>query len=283
MSGWGGAPWGLSPWGTGGTALTLLSALAVRENVVRISFDQPVYMSELLDPHDAANPEYFTVVADSSTTGLDGLPARPVAPAHVVASGGAGAVLDLVIDRPLSPYPAVYLVAAHNLLTAGGAPQDLARSSATFFGVQQGKSHVGPRPLGRDFANPSGLDAMIRAGAAPDPAQLGAFAVDATGDYGVDAGVASLKKRLYRRLLTKRGSFAHAPGYGVSVVDQVKRLATPAARSRLRSEAEEQAKQEPEVLGARATLERLPGAANGWLLTLRVRTRAGLETLPFPL
>ena len=56
--GWGGGPYGLTPWGGGGSLftdnLTLVLAIAIRENVCRLTFNEPVTLTGVLDPHDAA-------------------------------------------------------------------------------------------------------------------------------------------------------------------------------------------------------------------------------------
>lgn len=124
---WGFGTWGGSPWGGGPLgAIAVESVLAVRENVMRVTFNVPVYYSSILDPPDASRPEKFSVTPVAGTFGLDGTPARPVSVARVdlvgedgeVVIGGGGRRLDLVLDRPMSPHAALYDVAMTDVFAA---------------------------------------------------------------------------------------------------------------------------------------------------------------------
>jgi hypothetical protein len=96
-------------------------------------------------------------------------------------------------------------------------------------------------------------------------------------------GLASLRKRVLRRLLTRRGAFPHLPGYGVGTAAEIKRLATPSVRARIVAEAEAQIRREPEVEEARASLDPIPGHPGAWRLSVRVRAQAGSLSVEAPL
>lgn len=279
MGAWGLGGWGTSGWGGpgAGDGLEVVDARAVRENVVRVEFNQPPYFSSLLDPSDASSPERFAVTPVAGVAG-DGLPTRPVTPASVeraLFAGAGGRFLDLAVDRPFSPFPGAYVVAVNNLVVeATGALLLPGKTSRRFPSLYRGRvPHRPDLAIGRtDFANPSttrDLDGLA------DGTPLGTFAVDASGDYAADRGMASYRKRVLRRLMTKRGRFAHLPNYGVGVPDNVKQLARAGLREEIADDAEKQIKLEPETDSAAVTV--VPDADRPSLLHLRVRavTRDG--------
>jgi len=267
MPSWGIGPWGRTPWGGGpgsSPAIALANAVAVAENVVRLYFSVVPYVSGLLDPADGADPVHYEVLPVAGTVGADNNPARAVA---AVAAGTtvdyAGVVrsdqIDVVVDRPMSPYPAQYVVSISGLATVGGSP--MAPASATVFGllkelVPNAQDHALPT---RDFANPQSLSGIsgstiglsTRAWATAAGGgfvTLGSFVVDDSGDYAVEQGMAALLKRLYRRAMSVAGSFAHLPrDYGVGLGTQVKRLATASVRNELCAALQSQFSLEPEV------------------------------------
>ena len=276
MSGWGSGPWGSTPWGSGLSDLELQTALAIRENCVRLTFSEAPYFSELLDPSDASDIDRFAFAEDASTTGLDGLPARPVAPALVEQAGAGGTQLDVWTDRPFSPYPAVYLVSANNLRTSGGSFLLPASTSVVFYGLQAGKEVQQRAPIRKDFANPqSGFTTIGINGTTITDAMLGSYLADASGDYASDSGPTSLKKRLLRRMLASKGRFAHLPDYGVGLIEKVKMLAGSKVREELRAEIMRQAKEEPEVTAASCEIFPLPNARGAWVVRLKAKTKFG--------
>ena len=91
----------------------------------------------------------------------------------------------------------------------------------------------------------------------------------------MEEGIQALKNRIYRRMSTRRGAFAHLPEYGIGVKDYGKKLSTAAAISSLVSDTEAQIAQEPEVqfVRVRPIQDRL---ADGLLrLRIAVRTKTG--------
>lgn len=271
MSGWGSASWGGSAWGDGEVdGLALLSATPIRENVVRLEFNAAVFFNGLLSPKDGSNAEKYAVTPVAGTAGDDGLPARPVTAVLVeraVFEMAAGRFLDVSVDRPFSPRPARYSVAASRLFTADGLPLFAGMNIAEFDGLRRGlPAPLAPLVLGRtDLASPVRSD--------PADPDLVALAVDESGDYAADAGPEAFRKRVTRRIMSRRDGFAFLVGYGVGTPDLVKRLARDSTRARLAAEAENQVKLEPETKDARARVEQVaPGV---FRLRLEVLTRSG--------
>lgn len=275
--GWGLGPWGQTQWGLGDAfvpALLLLGARAVRENLVRLSFTLPPTFSFLLDAHDASNPERYSIAPVGGTFGLDELPCRPVAFARAepaASNGGTALEVDLTTDRPLSPFPARYVVATEGL-QAGALDLDPCASSAQCLGLLQlvrQPSLDNPIPS-RDFAHPDNrFAAEDPLPNADDPLALGTIPVDATGDYAFDEGLANLQKRVFRRVFTRRNGFVHLPGYGVGLAGEVKRLSSVSQRQRIAADAETQIRQEPDVVACRVVIVNdpsLPGLARFNLL-----------------
>lgn len=104
-----------------------------------------------------------------------------------------------------------------------------------------------------------------------DDSPPGSWVFDESGDVGIHGADASLRKRIFRRLLANPGEFAHLPAYGVGVLE-LKRLLRPGAVQTLANRAAEQAKKEPDVInaGVSATLIEVSG---GTLLRLDVHVQ----------
>lgn len=264
--GWGSEHWGGDPWGSGAglaSQLQLVLALAVRENVVRLTFDQGVLFTGVFDPGDAAAMARYSLVTVDGT-GIDGEPVRPVFPivAELVAGSGQR-VIDLSVDRPFSHWPCRYRVSVNGILSLTGALL-VAGSSLIFDGVHHALPALQPDLViaARDIANPQTRSALFDPLPITDsPLALGAFPTDATGDYAFDEGAVSYKKRVIRRLITRRGRFAHLPNYGVGILASVKQLARQGVREALAAEAESQIRQEPETIGVKVTIKVESGIA----------------------
>lgn len=254
MSGWGGGKWGETPWGGSSVdSLQMLRALAVRDNVVRLWFNVAPKFIGNLELGDAADPERFVVVPIAGTKGADGLPARPVYPCAIeraAIAGSLGTVLDVTVDRPFSPWPAQYRISCNGVQSITGLFLDPTSTSRIFDGLSRGFAPARADLVvsAKDIANPQNRAAMLDPlPNTTDSLILGTIPTDAQGDLAFDDGVDSYRKRLFRRCLTRKGAFAHLPGYGVGLPDQVKRLALPGVRDALASDAEAQIRQEPET------------------------------------
>lgn len=249
--GFGSGSFGVTPWGGAiSTDLRVLNVVAIKENVFRITFSEPPIFTGVLDTKDASSVKRYSVTAISTTTGMDGLPARKVLPAEISLAGGGGTEIDLTTDRPMSPYPARYLVAVNGVFSSSsGLPINSCFTSFPVYGVYR-KLHTQLPELavpGRDIANPWTLAAQLDPVPILGNAQLGIIPIDDSGDYAFDEGVISLKKRILRRLVTKKGAFIFMPSYGVGIIEKLKKLNSAAARSDVAAEAQSQIQQEPDV------------------------------------
>lgn len=292
---WGGGPWGVTPWGgglvtLGATDFWLLSAVAVRENVVRLTFSRSVYWSQWHDPGDGSRASYYSVAEVTGTVGIDGNPARAVAVAEVRRAVDDPLALvtqvDVVTDRMFSPQGARYVASVANLISVTGTPIDPAHSSFEFDGVYRGL----PRPLpdmqlsAADIANPQSLSALLDPlPVTTDDAMLGTYQTDVTGDYAQDEGMTSLRKRIIRRLTTRKGAFAHMPDYGVLMPANVKQLARAGLRQAIAADAEQQVMREPEVVSASVQLV-VDGPVTRFVVKARTAFGTGLDlSVPFGL
>ncbi len=258
--GWGAGAWGAMPWGGGSIvlgALALVDAVAVRENVIRLEFTVPIYFSGILDPFDASDvARHFGIEVVTGTVGLDAEPVRGVrilaaslpTEADGISEEQFGRFLDLSLDRPMTPYPARYTVSVRDIydvtFTSG-----IAMSTRSLFAVFK---RIEPPQLettlpSRDIANPQTL--LAAEDPLPDSQTgfLGTLRYDDQGDVAFDEGLTSYKKRVFRRLFTKKNGFAHLPGYGVGVPQYGKRLGSPINMSTMAAEAEAQIALEPET------------------------------------
>lgn len=255
---WGFGPYGRTPWGGINNIvpppvvyLLLQSAEAIRENVVRLTFDRSIYFSRWNDPADGSFVNRYAIAADPTAIGIDGEPSRPVHVAAVRQVYGYANQVDVWTDRAFSPTGSRYTVTVTGLRSAdrtvGLSPLG---ASATFEGVRQGiPQRTTDGVVGnRDFANPQMPGPGIAANA------LGQFIPDDLGDYGIDQGLVSYKKRVFRRLTTKRGTFRHIPGYGVGIPSASKHLARANLTGSIAADAEDQIRQEPETVSAEVTL-----------------------------
>ena len=272
--GWGSSGWGASGWGapTLADALTILSAVAVRENCVRLTFNLILAYTDVRGLVDAADPDNYVIEPVEDTIGEDGLPPRPVFPVlveQVKRPDVNGKAIDVWLDRRLSPYPAQYRVRGVRSVAANGAA--LSSLIAVFHGV----TWAPPTPENAttpatDIANPGYESASI-----PGSTQiLGVYPTTSQGDYATDQGLVSYKKRIFRRLTTRRGRFAHLPNYGVGLLDQIKRLAKPSIKQTIAAQAEAQIREEPETLDVRVTIT--SDANTPGLFRFRVQARTGV-------
>lgn len=280
MSGWGSGQWGAGQWGAGvgASSFGIVEAIAIRENVVRITFSETPVFDAILTANDASNPERFSITPVPGTFGMDELPTRPVNPIRVEVAAvefSFGSVLDVTVDRPFSPTPAQYIIAANGIVSTSGALLDPSASSAQFTGIYRAmrvQSTTAPIPS-RDMANPQTYSGLVNAGV-NDPdlaAQLGTFPIDATGDYAFDDGLTQVKKRIIRRLMTRPGTFPSAPDYGVGVPSYGKQLGSLAIRQRIAAEAQRQISAEPEVADASVNLVSDPANPSVTIFRIRVR------------
>jgi len=273
-TGFGGAAWGESGWGGPVSELPqLISAIAVAENVVQLTFNQPIYFTGLLDGPDASNRRRYTFAPVPGSTGMDGTAAKPIGPASVavvqVPGQLLGSIINVTTDRPMTPSPAQYTVACNGLFGSDGITP-LSVTGATFtsvFKVIQAPQVETLTPRG-DLAMPQSQEAILT-GVVGDPASitLGSFVVSG-GDYATQAGIVEYKERLYRRMVSVRDSFLHlaGKGYGAGLLTYGKQLGTAARRAALQGSIEQQAGLEPETTAV--SCKTVPSGQNPGLLFL---------------
>lgn len=254
-TGWGAEGWGRDPWGGSVGAFEFQGAVAIAENLVRLFFSQAPYFSALLDPADASRLEHYAIQPDTSTRGNDGTAARPVSVLYARVGADPNSI-DLVLDRPLTSFPSGYTITVTCLEDAATRTPMATPESVVFLGSYR---RIEPPQLdnpipSRDFANPqtpgslSGISPL-----SPAAIAFGTYVVDDTGDYAFDSGLVAYKKRVLRRGITKKGAFAHLPGYGVGIPSYGKKLASGTLRAQLAADWESQIKQEPETAAVSVT------------------------------
>ena len=104
-----------------------------------------------------------------------------------------------------------------------------------------------------------------------DPKQPPAtWRYDTTSDIGIQTAEASLRKRLYRRIMSLPGSFKHL-GRGYGMTTELKRMVRSGELQRLANRAAEQAREEPDVIaaGAETRLQFAPDGTAFVELTIR--------------
>lgn len=283
-TGWGLGPFGRVGWGSSAPSdkLVLLSAEAIRENCVRLSFNQLLAYTDVRGLVDAADPKNYAIEPVENTFGEDGLPARPVFPILVEQTKSPlvnGRSIDVWLDRRLSPYPAQYRASALRSVAANGVP--LLGQFAVFFGVNwESATPANAIAPATDFANPG-----YESSAIPGSTQiLGVYPTTSQGDYATDRDLVSYKKRIIRRITTRRGRFAHLPNYGVGLLDQIKQLAKPSVRQTIAAEAEAQIREEPETINVQVTITAHATASGLFYFRVKARTKVfGDVNLDIPL
>jgi hypothetical protein len=79
------------------------------------------------------------------------------------------------------------------------------------------------------------------------------YQFDDSGDIAIQGNDESLRKRIFRRILTKPGDFAFLPKYGAGI--QIKSLIRADRLQEIANEIAQQAKLEPDVVNAGASAE----------------------------
>jgi hypothetical protein len=265
--GWGIGGWGVTGWGVPGSAgeLQLLSAIPLRENVVRLQFSKVPYFTRLLDPSDASSRKRYSIVPVDGSLDDDGDPTRPVFPTLIEVAALAfsgGSAIDVAVDRPFSSWPSKYIVAVNGMKAVDGSLLDPNRTSAVFDGLQYAEGGGAARPAvsAGDFANPQTLDG-IAVGVSPQQAAiLGSYPIGPSGDYATDVGIDSYKKRIIRRLLSRKGGFAGLPAsYGLGAQERLKKLFRGSDATALAADARTQVLADPETASATVDFVPQPG------------------------
>lgn len=277
MSGFGGGKVGRLGFGGQAAApspLTILSIVAIAENVVRITFAVLPYFSGLLDQYDASLASCYSFTPLAST-GRDGNAARPVSALFAVV-GAVENSIEVTLDRPMTPDPAQYQVAITGTADAGTLTP-IKTLIANFGAVA--RVFVPPQTdtaaaASKDFSNPSTLADLQSSTVGlvvPQVSPLGTYPVDDSGDYAIDQGLTSYKKRILRRCITRKNGFAFMPGYGVGIPQLGKRLQKSTVSGKVAADAQAQIGQEPETAAVSCTFA--PSASNPGLTYLKIKAQ----------
>jgi hypothetical protein len=270
------------------TALQVVSAIALAENLVQVEFTEAIYFSLLLDPPDGSNAALYSLTTVAGTVGMDGTAIRPCSVVAVALATpqtdlppnvAFGSVVDLTLDRPMTPWPAEYTITCSGVYSADLSTEiNPSFASATFpatFKQLLSPSVDLPTPT-RDIANPQSLAGMQGTRTPFNPLQLGVFVTDDQHDYAADSGIVSFRKRLYRRLVTNPGGFLHlGQTYGIGIPSQGKKLATASVQQALASQVQQQIAQEPEVAACGCTVVSDPNNPGLIRFNIRVRLKSG--------
>lgn len=247
--------------GAGGP-LTVVRAIAVAGQVVRVVFNEEPLHSTAAGAMDALNPaNYLFAVPAGNATAPQPVGVNVdmvVGPTYGVGNGGATSQrgFDVQVDRQLV-VGITFRVTVQNLQSLLGGSLG-SPTSATFPGVTK---LLETKPPQRnqdliDFANP--------------PA-LGHWVVDDSGDIMPETPDDGTKKRCYRRGFTKKNSYATLPGYG-SAFDH-KGLGSPALQASFKVDYQGQLLQEPDVQAASVSMS--VDASGLVMIPVKVQTRRG--------
>ena len=292
---WGQVAWGLGAWGgPSALSLNLLAAIAVRENVVRLIFSQPIYFSGIFDQYDGSNPIKYSIAPVAESVDALGEPVRPVNVVAVerptslsvppVLPSEVGYFIDIVLDRTMSSYPALYEVTCvqlRNTQMTNTIVTATVQFAATHRALQTPSLEVAA-PV-RDLANPQTGGALAGTGI-DELSSLASYIISADGDYAFDEGNTGRKKRVIRRIVTKRNGFAHLPGYGLGILGMAKKLARLDQVGKLATDARMQLEREPDVARAAVTAD-FGSVPNLLRLHISIKPRSGRSqkfTVPIP-
>ena len=219
-------------------SMAIVTGYQSRLNAVDIEFDE---IPRELDPSDPTDARYL---ANYTLTG----PVTPVRLVQDVEYVGNN-ILRIYYDGNLIA-GTLYEVGISGILSTTGHPLSPSPSTVSFVAFDE-KTVPTPllgQTLRYDIRNPQTPKD------APQNAPLGTFVVN-SGNLDIETARAYLRKRIWRRLGTARGAFFHLPNYGLKVDE--KTLATPTKLRRLKTDIEEQIKDERDVVGVSASVSTL--------------------------
>lgn len=218
------------PFGSGGPA-SLSFVEQVTLNTIRVRFSGSVSTKNRGAVFDALYDRGYTLSAFND--------AEADVPRVIWAAREDAQTVILSLDAPLTPF-VVYELTVSSAITGGGV---FGGDSAMFATVGVATQPATQITRSFDLANePAGEFG-------PDnPVPLGTLIRDTDGDYKNDAGLANLRKRVIRRITTRRGAFAHLPDYGMNL--PIKSLFRPSVLRTLQADALEQVLAERGVISA---------------------------------
>ena len=222
--------------GSGGP-FHVVRALSVGGQVVRVVFSAEPKHKSAGTPDDALNAANYVVAV---VTGQGQVPqsvgmflAVTAYPAYGVYNAGEVAV-DLQVDRPLIVNMSYSVTVASAVVAADGS----------LLGSPYSWDFVG---MARPIVTMQQRGKMGLVDLDSDPI-AGGINVDRSGDWAPDSGdLTGTRKRCLRRVLTAKSSFVHLQGYGLDY--DIKQPATSNKLAGLRTDAQGQLAQEPDVAG----------------------------------
>ena len=190
---------GSEGWGGIGAALTIVRALAISTNTVRVTLSrEPVHKSVILRG-DATNPATWQVTND-----------RGVVYTVLETTQFAPEVWDVHVLESWDVYQVTHTVGSTTLVTANGyviAPPNSADFPGLLSTIAAQSPQDQPPYAVADLANPP----------FPLPSrsiQGGSFVIAQNGDYALDVGSDFYRKMVLRVISIQPNGFPWAPGWG---------------------------------------------------------------------
>lgn len=219
-------------------------------------FDVPPLADDVLGVESVTNVNSWSAQVIDPTnveTGVpllqpgDVVPTRNTAVAFIEADPNRAEQVHVVFKGPLQPRVIVEVTAS--VVIAGARCEVLSGTLAQRFRAPLPGPEAQPEFIQEDKFRDFDFQYFPS-----DPLQPGAtLRFDSSGDIGIQNNLASLKKRLFRRLLTRPGGFSHL-GTAYGLKDGVKNRASRSDLQQLVNRVAEQAKLEPDVVEATAVL-----------------------------
>jgi hypothetical protein len=257
--GFGGSGFGGFPLGVGGP-LSVVRALAVAGQVVRVVFSEEPLHRSAAGAMDALNPAnyIFSVIGGAATApspvGVN--PAMVVGPTYGVQGSAPERGFDVAVDRQL-------IVGIHYVVTV----RDVAALSGSALGSPDSGDFFGVTRLEETRLPVRNQDLVDFA----CPPSLGHYVIDDTGDIAVGTPADGTVCRIFRRLTTKKDAFRWLRGYGVGI--DLKGVASTASLSGMKNDGTSQVKLEPDVAAASVAVTTQPVGIV--LVQVRAQTRRG--------
>ena len=264
------SPYGLGPYGSVSllSTINVTGAWAISTHGIRVTLSSEPQHLDPFDTGDATNSLTWTVVDVTDGRSLT----------VVAAEMHDDATVDLVTLEPLGDHLDNHRVTAVGLLSVDGfeatAPVD-----ADFAGVVQTIDPIDS--IRADFRDRDLSNPPFQGGRSDGVA--GSLVIGSDGDFETEAGIPLTRKLVLRRMSTRRGSFRHMPEYGLGILEK-EPLSAGGLVEQLR-DIEDQVRQEPDVINARARgsidrsgtliIQLTVNATGGATIDMRMGSRSG--------
>lgn len=256
MSGYGGSPWGGSPWGSGVlTSASVESITATSTRTVKVNFLLDMLCLSSIGEHDVLNAKNWRISSNG----------RFFTPLSVRKVGSSARIFEVALLQDLSAFTVEHLLTIYAydaLLNPLSEAVELPFGGCVALRVPQ------PRQQQYDLLNTAYTTDESNAG----------LQVDSSGGYVVHSGKSLLEKLLYRRITTIPGAFSHLSDVEYGLGLRAKALITDF--NLLKLKIEEQAKLEPTVTAAVATLQ-LQSSSGILTVQLKVESTEGINDFAF--